>query len=66
MPPHVKGFEGYISWSPKEVFERAYRAVPAAAPASGAATASPVKASGEVRGCPAAQVDNLRDEYGPR
>ena len=24
-PPHVHGFKGYISWSPKEVFERAYR-----------------------------------------
>lgn len=24
-PPHVEGFDGYISWSPKEVFERAYR-----------------------------------------
>lgn len=24
-PPHVQGYEGYISWSPKEVFERAYR-----------------------------------------
>lgn len=26
-PPHVPGFKGYISWSPKEVFERAYRQV---------------------------------------
>ena len=23
--PNVKGFEGYVSWSPKDVFERAYR-----------------------------------------
>lgn len=24
-PPHVAGFKGYISWSPKDVFERAYK-----------------------------------------
>jgi len=24
---HIPGFEGYVSWSPKEVFERAYRLV---------------------------------------
>jgi hypothetical protein len=24
-PPHVQGRKGYVSWSPKEVFERAYR-----------------------------------------
>lgn len=23
-PPHVPGFHGYVSWSPKDVFERAY------------------------------------------
>jgi hypothetical protein len=23
--PNVQGFEGYVSWSPKDVFERAYR-----------------------------------------
>lgn len=26
-PPHVPGFRGYVSWSPKEVFERSYRKV---------------------------------------
>lgn len=26
-PPHVQGFLGYVSWSPKDVFERAYRPV---------------------------------------
>ncbi len=25
-PRHVTGFKGYVSWSPKDVFERAYRA----------------------------------------
>ncbi|WP_292362999.1 Gp49 family protein [Mesorhizobium sp.] len=30
-PPHVPGFRGYISWSPKDVFERAYRPVGVAA-----------------------------------
>lgn len=24
-PPHVQGFSGYVSWSPKAVFDRAYR-----------------------------------------
>lgn len=36
-PPHVKGFKGYISWSPKEVFERAYRPVRQGAPATASA-----------------------------
>jgi hypothetical protein len=44
-PPHVEGYQGYISWSPKEVFERAYRPVrqaerSEAATAEGAGTAS--------------------------
>lgn len=26
-PPHVNGFKGYVSWSPKDVFERSYRKV---------------------------------------
>lgn len=45
-PPHVPGFKGYVSWSPKEVFERAYRPVrvaeaqPTAASAEGSGTAS--------------------------
>ncbi|WP_206518514.1 Gp49 family protein [Mesorhizobium sp. M7A.F.Ca.CA.002.12.1.1] len=45
-PPHVPGFKGYVSWSPKEVFERAYRPVraaeakPAAASAEGSGEAS--------------------------
>jgi hypothetical protein len=26
-PPLVPGFDGYVSWSPKDVFERAYRKV---------------------------------------
>lgn len=43
--PNTNGFSGYISWSPKEVFERAYRVVRPAAPASRDATAPAVKAS---------------------
>lgn len=27
--PNVSGYEGYVSWSPKEVFEKAYRTVDA-------------------------------------
>lgn len=26
--PNVPGFEGYVSWSPKEVFERSYKVQP--------------------------------------
>lgn len=26
--PNVEGFAGYVSWSPKEVFERAYKLLP--------------------------------------
>lgn len=26
-PPHVPGFQGYVSWSPKDVFENAYKKV---------------------------------------
>lgn len=26
--PNVEGFAGYVSWSPKEVFERAYKPLP--------------------------------------
>lgn len=26
--PNVEGFAGYVSWSPKEVFERAYKQIP--------------------------------------
>jgi hypothetical protein len=38
-PPAVEGFQGYVTWSPKEVFERAYRRVGKAA--SAASNASP-------------------------
>lgn len=38
-PPHVPGFKGYVSWSPKEVFERAYRPVRVARPQAVAASA---------------------------
>lgn len=55
----------YTSWSPKEVFERAYRAVRPAAPASGAEGVSGKASSPVLKGCVAAQVDVLRDEYGP-
>lgn len=41
--PNVDGFLGYISWSPKEVFERAYRRV-------GKAEAQPSAASPEAAG----------------
>lgn len=27
--PNVPGFEGYVSWSPKDVFERSYKVQPA-------------------------------------
>jgi hypothetical protein len=53
-PPHVPGFKGYVSWSPKEVFERAYRPVrtakaqPAAVSAEGTGTASKETRLGEI------------------
>lgn len=37
--PMVEGYFGYVSWSPKEVFERAYRAVATPAASRSAATA---------------------------
>lgn len=44
-PPHVQGFQGYVSWSPKDVFERGYRAV-GAGPSQSAAKASAQAAKG--------------------
>lgn len=65
-PSNVAGFQGYISWSPKEVFERAYRPVKAAGAACQPASAQPKAGSTPApKGCVAAQVDVLQEEYGP-
>jgi hypothetical protein len=52
--PTIPGMQGYVSWSPKEVFERAYRPVrsakaqPAAVSAEGTGTASKETRLGEI------------------
>jgi hypothetical protein len=45
---HIKGFKGYISWSPKDVFERAYRRVGASEPSAASANGSPVATGASV------------------
>ena len=49
-PPHVAGFKGYISWSPKDVFERAYKPARDRQAKAQPAAASDLSAVGQFNG----------------